>query len=232
MADRARETYADPATTAVLLAAEQIHEQVYEMDRRVSPPLQAVFLGLAEAVYQWHESQEVQDENESEGIRAGAVADLADPTFAANYAASVHGVIAAAEAVRAAVAADGEPAVSPQAAPMLRSLELALDRWQEQAELAATWRDQGARPSVLQQQAGSRMPEPPETPPPGVRPPTDTETEGDWPRHLSMATEGGDDGDSAARLITDDEDEEEPQWESDVAWAADDARQSGAHQGS
>ena len=102
----ARETYADPATTAVLLAAEEIHEQVYELDRRVSPPLQAVFQGLAEAVFQWHESQELQDENEREGIRAGAVADLADPTFAANYAASVHRVIVAAEAVRAAVAAD------------------------------------------------------------------------------------------------------------------------------
>ena len=88
MADRAHETYADPATTSVLLAAEEIHEQLYELDRRISPPLQEVFQGLAEAVYQWHECRELQDENEREGIRAGAVADPADPTFAANYAAS------------------------------------------------------------------------------------------------------------------------------------------------
>lgn len=228
MADRARETYTDPATTAILLAAEDIHEQVYELDRRVSPPLHAVFQGLAEAVYHWHESQELQDENEREGIRAGAVADLADPTFAANYAASVHRVVVAAEAVRAAVGADESPAVAPEAVPLLRSLEVALDRWQEQPELAASWRQQGARPVVLlQAQVSPPTPDPPETPPPGVRTSTEVDVEAANVRasHLSAVGDGDDGGDTAACLGVDDaaltaaNDEAEP-WEGEVEWEA------------
>jgi hypothetical protein len=255
MADRPRETYADPATAAVLLAAEEIHEQVYELDSRVAPPLQAVFQGLTEAVYQWHEARELQDENESEGIRAGAVADLGDPSFAVNYAASVHRVIAAAEAVRAAVAADEAPAVSADGLPLLRALATALDRWEQQPQLAASWRQHGARPVLLHGvRAEVPSPDPPETPPPTVRPSTKagSATEGDRLPGISVVMDRSGGGDTAARRQADDlsqrlagadpadeplgvpapapMEEDEEQWEAEVAQEiAEQARVRGAH---
>lgn len=209
----ARETYTDPITDSVLRAAEALSQGVYELDPTVPPPLQAACRGLADAVYDWHESLDLQDELAGEGVRAGVVVDPTDPAYAMTYAASVERVLSAALVVRSS--ALGEPRVEdarpvnadaegfPESGrPLLRDLDEAVEGWGGRPDVAAQWRERGLRSLWLDFPAASLKPDPPEAPPPGARATSkSTPVSADVGAPRPGSPSGSDDGgDTAARL--------------------------------
>jgi hypothetical protein len=134
------DTYTAAVIEEALLAAAAVSERVFEMAPGISTG--------TEAVFRWTEGRDLQQELADEGARAGAVADLADPTYAASYAVAVHQVLTAARAVQGATAR--EPNSLPASAvPLLDRLGSAVGEWERQPDVAARWWQEGGRPARL-----------------------------------------------------------------------------------
>jgi hypothetical protein len=84
------DTYTVAVIEEALLAAAAVSERVYEVAPDIPAGMEGAFPDLAEAVFRWTEGRDFQQELADEGARAGAVADLADPTYAASCAVTVH----------------------------------------------------------------------------------------------------------------------------------------------
>ena len=194
------DTYSAAVIEEALLAAAAVAERVYEMAPDISPAMEGAFRGLAEAVFQWTEGLDLQQELADEGARAGAVADLADPTYAASYAVTVHQVLTAARAVQEATAR--EPNSLPASAvPLLDRLGSAVGKWERQPDAAARWWEEGGRPALLHPVgAPPPAPDPPSTTPPSVRTSSGSPP---WDLFRPAATGPGDDfGERGARGST------------------------------
>jgi hypothetical protein len=190
------DTYTAKVIEEALLAAAAVAERVYEMAPGVSTGMEGTFRDLAEAVFRWTEGLDLQQELADEGARAGAVADVADPTYAASYAVTVHQVLTAARAVQEAAAR--EPDILPaSAAPLLDRLGSAVREWERQPDAAARWWEEGGRPALIHPVGA-----PPPTPdPPATSPPSARRSSGSppWDLFHPAAAGPGDDAGSAAR---------------------------------
>jgi hypothetical protein len=208
------DTYSAAVIEEALLAAAAVAERVYEVAPDISPAMEGASHGLAEAVFQWTEGLDLQQELADEGARAGAVADLADPTYAASYAITVHQVLTAARAVQEATAR--EPNSLPASAvPLLDRLGSAVGDWERQPDAAARWWEEGGRPALLHPVgAPPPAPDPPSTTPPSARQSAGSPP---WDLFRPVAAGPGDDSGSAARgdraLASRSHPEETPLWE-------------------
>ncbi len=188
-----RETYTDPHIADILDAAEAIAERVYEVHPSVPPPLQAACKALAESVYEWHESLDLQQELAGEGVRAGAVSDLGDSTYATSYAANVQRVLAASDHLHVMTSRGSDAALPPSAEPLMEALGQALTQWDRQTLLASGWQREGGRPEVLRSGACSTpSPDRPmrRRPGPGDPRPTRAHRRGDVATSRSSAGRG------------------------------------------
>jgi hypothetical protein len=159
------DTYSAAVVEEALLAAATVAERVYEMTPGISTETEGAFRHLADAVFRWTEGLDLQQELADEGARAGAVADLADPTYAASYAVTVHQVLTAARAVQEATAREPD-SLPASAVPLLDRLGSAVGEWQRQPDAAARWWEEGGRPALLHPVGAP--PQPP-IPPPQLR---------------------------------------------------------------
>jgi hypothetical protein len=160
--------------------------------------MEGTFRDLAEAVFRWTEGLDLQHELADEGARAGAVADLADSTYAASYAVTVHEVLTAARAVQEATAL--EPEILPaSAAPLLDRLGSAVREWERQPDAAARWWEEGGRP-VLVRAVGAPPPTPDPTP---TTPPSAPRSSGSPPWDLFHSAAAGPSGDSGSTARAD-----------------------------
>jgi hypothetical protein len=153
-------------------------------------------LRASQVVFRWTEGRDLQQELADEGARAGAVADLADPTYAASYAVTVHEALIAARAVQEATAREPD-SLPASAVPLLDRLGSAVGEWQRQPDAAARWWEEGGRPALIHP-AGA----PPPTPdPPSTTPPSARRSSGSppWDLFHPAAAGPGDDSGSAAR---------------------------------
>jgi hypothetical protein len=190
------DTYSAALVEEALLAAAAVAERVYEVAPDISPAMEGAFRGLAEAIFQWTEGLDLQQELADEGARAGAVADLADPTYAASYAVTVHQVLTAARAVQEATALEPD-SLPASAVPLLDRLGSAVGEWERQPDAAARWWEEGGRPALIHPVGA-----PPPTPdPPSATPPSARRSSGSppWDLFHPAAAGLGDDPGSAAR---------------------------------
>jgi hypothetical protein len=197
-----RESYTDPRIADILNASEAIAERVYEVNPSVPPHLQAACRAVAEAVYEWHERLDLQDELAGEGVRAGAVSDLGDSTYAASYAATVQRVLQASDQLHRMTIRESEGGLPYSADPLIEGLGKALTQWDRQTVLASSWQREGGRPEVLRSTSASTPPpDPPDAPPPGSGRSAASEDSSpeETSRPLESALVGGNDGDTAAR---------------------------------
>jgi len=153
------DTYTATVIEEALLAAAAVSERVYEVAPGIPTEIEGAFRGLAEAVFRWTEGLDLQQELTDEGARAGAVADLADPTYAASYAVTVHQVLTAARAVQEATAREPD-SLPASAVPLLDRLGSAVGEWQRQPDAAARWWEEGGRPALIHPM-GAQPPIPP-----------------------------------------------------------------------
>ena len=198
-----RETYTDPHIADILDAAQAITERVYEVHPSVPPPLQSACQALADAVYQWHESLDLQHELVGEGVRAGAVSDLGDATYATSYAANVQRVLAASDQLHVMASRGGDAGLPASADPLIEALGQALTQWDRQTLLASSWQREGGRPLVLHPRVVS-ISHPPDDRPPGARRPAGAQgsSSDEASQHHDLALAGGDDPHTAARAAT------------------------------
>ena len=190
------DTYSAAVIEEALLAAAAVAERVYEVAPGISTGMEGAFRGLAEAVFRWTEGLDLQQELADEGARAGAVADLADPTYAASYAVTVHQVLTAARAVQEATALEPD-SLPASAVPLLDRLGSAVGEWERQPDAAARWWEEGGRPALIHPVGA-----PPPTPdPPSTTPPSARRSSGSppWDLFHPAAAGPGDDSGSAAR---------------------------------
>jgi hypothetical protein len=190
------DTYSAAVVEEALLAAAAVSERVFEMAPGISTGTEAAFRDLAEAVFRWTEGLDLQQELADEGARAGAVADLADPTYAASYAVTVHQVLTAARAVQEATALEPD-SLPASAVPLLDRLGSAVGEWERQPDAAARWWEEGGRPALIHPVGA-----PPPTPdPPFTTPPSARRSSGSPPWDLFHPAAAGprDDPGSAAR---------------------------------
>ena len=190
------DTYSAAVIEEALLAAAAVAERVYEVAPDISPAMEGAFRGLAEAVFRWTEGLDFQQELADEGARAGAVADLADPTYAASYAVTVHQVLTAARAVQEATALEPD-SLPASAVPLLDRLGSAVGEWERQPDAAARWWEEGGRPALIHPLGA-----PPPTPdPPSTTPLSARRSSGSppWDLFHPAAAGPGDDSGSAAR---------------------------------
>ena len=159
------DTYSAEVIEEALLAAAAVAERVYEVAPGIPPEMEGAFRGLAEAVFRWTEGLDLQYELTDEGARAGAVADLTDPTYAASYAVTVHQVLTAARAVQEATAREPD-SLPASAVPLLDRLGSAVQEWERQPDAAARWWEEGGRPALIHPVgAPPPTPDPPSTSP-------------------------------------------------------------------
>ena len=210
------DTYSAAVIEEALLAAAAVAERVYEVAPDISPAMEGAFRGLAEAVFQWTEGLDLQQELADEGARAGAVADLADPTYAASYAVTVHQVLTAARAVQEATALEPD-SLPASAVPLLGRLGSAVGDWERQPDAAAHWWEEGGRPALIHPVGA-----PPPTPdPPSATPPSARRSSGSppWDLFHPAAAGPGDDSGSAARadrpVASRSRPDDAPLWQSD-----------------
>jgi hypothetical protein len=142
------DTYSAAVIEEALLAAATVAERVYEVAPDISPAMEGAFRGLAESVFRWTEGLDLQQELADEGARAGAVADLADPTYATSYAVTVHQVLTVARAVQEATAREPD-SLPASAVPLLDRLGSAVGEWERQPDAAARWWEEGGRPALI-----------------------------------------------------------------------------------
>jgi hypothetical protein len=190
------DTYSAAVIEEALLAAATVAERVYEMTPGISTETEGAFRHLADAVFRWTEGLDLQQELADEGARAGAVADLADPTYAASYAVTVHQVLTAARAVQEATAREPD-SLPASAVPLLDRLGSAVREWERQPDAAARWWEEGGRPALIHPVGA-----PPPTPdPPSTSPPSARRSSGSppWDLFHPAAAEPGDDSGSATR---------------------------------
>jgi len=189
--------YTAPVIETALLAAAAVSERAYELTPGIPTDLDSALRGLVEATYEWTEGLDLQRELDAGGARAGAVANLADPTYAASYAVRVHSVLTAARAVREAVAQHPH-ALPASAEPLLGRLGSALTEWEQLPVAAARWREEGGRPALVL--SPPTPPEPPETPTPLARPAIRSPSGDDLPPPAGPPREGRDGAGAAARM--------------------------------
>ena len=88
-------------------------------------------------MFRWTAGRNLQQELADEGARAGAVADLADPTYAASYAVTVHQVLAAARVVHQLSAGELNSLLA-SAVPVLGRLGSGVDEVRVRTQRQAT----------------------------------------------------------------------------------------------
>ena len=161
-----------PLVENLLNAADHVAAAGLEMDARLEAQLHSALLRLVHAVYEHHDSLELQRELEEDGVREAHVFDITGRGLpVTSYSAHVERITEAADTVSRAAGAATAGSLPAYALPPLATLVEAVSMYQSQAAVAHDWEVAGNRLRVIPGGLAESTQPPAPTTPPAAPPP-------------------------------------------------------------